>query len=139
MKSLLTCDLSIMTTAKLVSLFEKLSLAQAAAQEYFATAKANRHIRRRYQVLDELRHRAKDERTELLPLYDHPHPAVRVNAALGTYALDPPRARAVLEQLQSPNCPWGVDARMSLDKLRDGTSLLPSDPDYRQNVSAKPR
>ena len=53
-----------------------------------------------------------------------------------TYVLNPQKARAVFEALQSPNYPWGVDARMSLGSLRDGRSPLPSDPDFWANVKA---
>ena len=137
MKSLLSGDLSNMTIEELVSLYEKLCLAQDRAEDYFESAHVYRIVHRQYQLLDEMRHRAVDERPALFRLYSHPHPRVRVNAARSTYALNPQPARAVLEQLETPHYPWGVDAKMSLDRLREGSSLLPSDPDYWENVKAR--
>jgi hypothetical protein len=114
MKSLLSGDLSNMTSEELVSLYEKLCLDQDRAEDYFESARVYRIVHRRYQVLHEMRHRVVDERPALLPLYDHPHPRVRVNAAMETYVLSP-QARERCSRLCSRpiilgawmrGCPW---------------------------------
>ncbi len=122
--------LMAMSLDELVKLFERLSIAHGEAYAYFETAKANQFIRRRRAVLSEMRHREVDERPALFALYSHRHPQVRMNVAQCTYALNPERAKAVLEEIAaSRHRPWCSDAAMSLELLADGTSQLPFDPE----------
>lgn len=48
MKSLLSGDLSNMTSEELVSLYERLCLAQDRAEDYFESARVYRIVHRRY-------------------------------------------------------------------------------------------
>jgi hypothetical protein len=119
-----------MSNQQLVDLFEKLSIAEGEAYAYFETAKANRYFRRRRAVVSELRHRESDERPALYALYSHRHPWVRKSVATSTYALNPERAKAVLEEIAATRHePWRSNAGMSLELLADGTSQLPFDPE----------
>jgi len=118
-----------MSRLQLVDLFEKLSIAQGEAYAYFETAKATRFFWRRHAVLWEMRSREVDERPALYVLYDHRLPQVRMYVAKSTYALNPERAKAVLEEIAASRYrPWCSDAGMSLELLADGTSRLPFDP-----------
>jgi hypothetical protein len=132
MKSLLQGELSDRSISELVDLFEQLSLAEADGMVGVETARINRYIKRRFKVLNELRHRATDERPALFSLYDHKHPWVRLNVASGTYALNPQRAEAVMREVAATKMqPWAGDAGMSLWFLAEGKSQLPYDPELK--------
>jgi hypothetical protein len=119
-----------MSLQQLVDLFEKLSMAQGKAYAELETAKAGRYFMRRRAVLSEMRHREVDERPALYVLYSHRHPKVRINVAKSTYALNPERAKAVLEEVAATRLePWRSLAGMSLAMLANGMSQLPFDPE----------
>lgn len=119
-----------MTNAELLDLFEQLSLAQGEATADLQIARANRLIMRRRALLSEMRHRPGDARTALFVLYTHRHPQVRLNVAESTYALNPERAKSIIEEIAASRfLPWSGDAGMSLVALANGTSQLPNDPE----------
>jgi hypothetical protein len=119
-----------MPTAELVDLFEQLSLAEGEATASFQSARANRLIMRRRALLSEMRHRPGDARIALFVLYAHRHPQVRLNVAESTYALNPERAKSIIEEIAASRFqPWSGDAGMSLFALANGTSQLPNDPE----------
>jgi hypothetical protein len=119
-----------MSTSELVNLFEQLSVAQGQAYADLQIARASRLIMRRRALLSEMRHRPGDARTALFVLYDHRHPQVRLNVAESTYALNPERAKSVMQEISnSRHMPWAGDAGMSLALLQNGMSQLPNDPE----------
>jgi hypothetical protein len=125
-----TKSLASMSIAELVDLFEQLSLAEGEATADLQSSRANRLILRRRALLSEMRHRPGDARVALFVLYTHRHPQVRLNVAESTYALNPERAKSIIEEIAaSPFQPWSGDAGMSLVALANGTSQLPIDPE----------
>jgi hypothetical protein len=125
-----TKSLASMSNTELVDLFEQLSLAQGEATASLQSARANRLILRRRALLSEMRHRPDDARTALFALYAHRHPQVRLNVAESTYALNPERAKSIIEEIATSRFqPWAGDAGMSLFALANGTSQLPMDPE----------
>ncbi|WP_394889382.1 DUF2019 domain-containing protein [Mesorhizobium sp. AaZ16] len=125
-----TKSLASMSNTELVDLFEQLSLAQGEATASLQSARANRLILRRRALLSEMRHRPGDTRTALFALYAHRHPQVRLNVAESTYALNPERAKSIIEEIATSRFqPWAGDAGMSLFALANGTSQLPMDPE----------
>ena len=123
-----------LSTQQLVDLFEQISLAQGEAVAEFQTSRANRLIKKRYELLAELRHRRVDKRPALFALYSHRHPQVRLNVATSTYALNPERAEAVMREIVASRLfPWAGDAGMHLSGLEHGDSMLPHDPELRAN------
>jgi hypothetical protein len=118
-----------MTADALVELFAEIGTAQAEAIDFFETARFNRLYNRKIAVVNELRSRPGDQRERLFALYDHPNRQVRLNAAQSTYALNPVAARAVLEEIAaSRRMPQAANARLSLDRIAEGTSALVDDP-----------
>jgi hypothetical protein len=77
-----------------------------------------------------MRNRPGDARIALFALYHHRHPQVRLNVAESTYALNPERAKSIIEEIANSRLfPWAGDAGMSLVALENGTSRLPNDPE----------
>jgi hypothetical protein len=118
-----------MTSDALVEIFAEIGTAQADAIDFFETARFNRLYNRKIAVVNELRSRPGDQRRSLFGLYGHSNMQVRLNAAQSTYALNPVAARAVLEEIAaSRRMPQAADARLSLDRIAEGTSALLDDP-----------
>ena len=125
-------NLAVLQTPQLVDLFKQVSLAHGEANAEFQSVRANRLIAKRYALLAEMRRRPTDERPALFELYSHRHPQVRLNVATSTYALNPVRALAVMQQIKDSRLfPWAGDAAAHLTGLADGTSKLPEDPELR--------
>ena len=123
-------ELESMSNSELVELFKDLSVQESEAVATLQGKRLNRLIRQRWAVKKVLRHRTGDARRELFVLYDHDNPQVQLNVAESTYALNPSRARSVMEQIASSRfLPWSAHAGISLMMLDDGTSALPNDPD----------
>ena len=73
--------LSKLTVPKLLERFTTLALEQFRAELNGDTSKYNRLFRELVAISQELEHRAGDQRTALVPLFDHPNPQVRLMAA----------------------------------------------------------
>jgi len=118
-----------MTTDALVELFAEIGIAESEAIDFFETARFNRLFDKEMAVVNELRSRPGDQRRSLFGLYGHSNMQVRLNAAQSTYALNPVAARAVLEEIAaSRRMPQAANARLSLDRIAEGTSALLDDP-----------
>lgn len=115
-------DPRTMRTDQLVHRFEQVCIVQedALLDDAF---KRYRHLFDEMRVIvEELRSRPGDQRTALLPLYEHPNRQVRIKAAIHTLALAPEAARAVLEQIKAAQWyPQALDAGMMLRPLDDGS------------------
>lgn len=114
-------DLKSMSVAALVRRFTDLCLRQYEAELRSEHAKENRLIKDMFAVADELKVRPGDQRTALLPLYDHPNAQVRLMAATETLAVAPQEARRMLEVIRATEPPpQGPDAGMCLWTLDQG-------------------
>jgi hypothetical protein len=71
-------------------------------------------------IVNELKRRPGDQRRELLRLYEHPNPQVRLNA-VKALAVAPEHARRTLEAIAgSRQYPQAGDAGMTIDSLEWG-------------------
>lgn len=114
-------NLKAMSIVELVDRFVTLGLGQFQAQLRSEIAKNNRLIRQMWDVTDELKNRPGDQRSALLPLFDHPNVQVRLMAARLTLAVAPATARQALEDIEnSKEYPQAMDAGMSLWALDEG-------------------
>ena len=114
-------NLKNMSVAELVDRFVALGLGQFQAELHGEIAKNNRLIRQMWDVTDELKSRPGDQRSALLPLFDHPNVQVRLMAARLTLAVAPAAARQMLEEIkESKEYPQAMDAGMSLWALDEG-------------------
>ncbi len=69
-------------------------------------------------------------RSALFKLYGHVHPQVRLHVAYSTFALDPDRARSIIEDVANSRLePWAFDAGMTLYLLKEEMTQLPLDTD----------
>ena len=113
--------LAALTTAKLVERFVEIGLAQEEANLYDEIDKYNRLFDKMQDVVKELRGREGDQRSALLPLYDHPNLQVRLKAVKNSLALAPEEGRCVLQAIaDSKRQPHAFEAGMSLRNLDDG-------------------
>jgi hypothetical protein len=96
MKNLALTD---MTLPQLVELFTGDALKQFNAELYGDIAKYNRLYREIVAIEQELKSRSGDQRSTLMPLFEHPNPQVRLMAAQSTLAVAPAAARQTLQEL----------------------------------------
>jgi len=113
--------LSRMTTEQLVQLFAELSVEQDRALLLRAISKVNKIYDKLEAIESELKSRPGDQRSALLPLYNHKNIHVRVKAAKATLAIAPEAARAQLEAIRTSGWqPQALEAGMSLGFLDEG-------------------
>ncbi|MBZ0229510.1 MAG: DUF2019 domain-containing protein [Bauldia sp.] len=113
--------LAAQSTEQLVNDFVEIGLAQFDALLGLDVTRANRRYARKRALLDELRHRAGDQRHALLPLLKHKNLQVRLNAATATLALAPTAARQALEAIRASGyMPQAADAAGCLRSLDEG-------------------
>jgi uncharacterized protein DUF2019 len=114
-------DLKAMTVDQLVARFVDICLRQDEALLEEDLAKFRRLFEQMRAVLDELKSRPDDQRTALIPLYEHPNMQVRLKAAKNTLALAPDTARTVLESIKASQWhPQAMEAGMCLRNLESG-------------------
>ena len=110
-----------MSVTELVERFAALSVAQYQAEIQGDIARQNKFIKQGWAVVDELKSRSGDQRSALLPLYDHPNVQVRLNAARLTLAVAPSVAREIIQAIaDSRQYPQAGDAGMCLWALEQG-------------------
>lgn len=88
-----------MSVAQLVDRFRNIALAQYEAIEDEKHSTYNKLFDRMLDVDNELRRRGHDARHSLKPLFRHPNSQVRLKAAIYSLAVEPKRARKVLEAI----------------------------------------
>jgi uncharacterized protein DUF2019 len=114
-------DLQKLSNEQLVERFVAIGEAQADASLYGDIPEFNRLYRLKVAVVDELQERPGDQRSVLLPLYDHTNLQVRLNAVTGTLALAPEEGLRVLQDMAaSMKQPYAGDAGMTLSALDEG-------------------
>jgi cytochrome c oxidase assembly protein Cox11 len=110
-----------MTTEQLVQLFAELAVQQDAALLYRAQGEVNKLYFKLDAIKEELKSRPGDQRSALLPLYNHKNMQVRVKAAKATLAIAPEAARTQLEAIRASGWqPQALEAGMSLGFLDEG-------------------
>lgn len=88
---------------------------------YSRTAKVNRLIKSMWAIQDELKSRPGDQRRALLSLYDHENAQVRLQAARATLAVEPEKARKLIEEIANGRkFPQAGDAGMTIWNLDRG-------------------
>ena len=113
--------LSRMTTEKLVEVFAELAVEQDRALLLRAISTVNKIYDKLEAIKTELKSRPGDQRSALLPLYNHKNMQVRVKSAKATLAIAPEAARAQLEAIRASGWqPQALDAGMSLGFLEEG-------------------
>jgi Domain of unknown function (DUF2019) len=114
-------DISLLTIPQLVERFRVLALAKNEAIETEQSTRYNRLYWKLDAVQKELRARQGDQRHALAPLYDHPNPQVRLDAAMATLVVFPDRARAALQMIiDRDEFPQAADAGFTLLYLKEG-------------------
>jgi hypothetical protein len=109
-----------MSVTQLVQLFIELAIRQDDALDG-DTAEVTRLFWQLEDIKAELKRRPGDQRTALLPLYDHSNMQVRLKAALATLAVVPQATRAQLEAIRASKLqPQALDAGMTLRNLDRG-------------------
>lgn len=110
-----------LSVEQLVQLFADLSVQQDMAMMAMLQGEINKLFWKIEAVEDELKARPGDQRSALLPLYNHKNMQVRLTAAHATLALQPQAARAQLEAIAASGWqPQAGDAGMSLLNLDRG-------------------
>lgn len=110
-----------LSVAELVEYFTALCVGQYEAELRGEGAKGNRLIREMFTVSEELKTRPGDQRSALLPLYEHSNIQVRLMAAKETLAIAPSAARRQLVSIKaSKQMPQSMDAGMCLWNLDEG-------------------
>lgn len=113
--------LEMVSVEELVQLFVDLCAAQDRERLRGDVPAINRLFDRIEVVEGELKSRAGDQRSALIPLYDHENMQVRLIAAKATLAIAPEAARKALEEIQASRWqPQAADAGMSLWNLDRG-------------------
>lgn len=107
---------SAMSTAQLVEEFTIVAREQDQAILANATARYNRLYDRMEEVVDELKCRPGDQRSELTKLYNFPSVHVRLKAAIHTLAVAPAEARHQLEIIAEMH--WFPQTADALGMLR---------------------
>ena len=114
-------DLQKMSVPELVERFAALGVGQFNAELHSDIAKENSLLFQMRDVTEELKRRPGDQRSALLPLFDHPNVQVRLMAAKLTLAVAPAAARQMLQDISdSKKYPQAMDAGMSLWNLDQG-------------------
>jgi hypothetical protein len=114
-------DLKKMPVVELVERFTALGVGQFQAARGGDIKQLNRLLLQMRDVTEELKARPGDQRSALLPLFDHPNVQVRLMAAKLTLALAPVAARQMLQDIyDSKQYPQAGDAGMSLSNLDQG-------------------
>jgi hypothetical protein len=109
------------TTAQLVQRFATIGVEQHKALFRREHGRFNRLFDEMTTIEEELKRRHGDQRRELLRLYEHPNPQVRLNAVKATLAVAPEHARRTLEAIAgSREYPQAGDAGMTIDSLEWG-------------------
>jgi hypothetical protein len=113
--------LSKNTTETLVQLFAELAVEQDRALLLRTISTVNKIYDKLEAIESELKSRPDDQRSALLPLFNHKNMQVRVKAAMATLAVAPAAARAQLEAIRASGWqPQALEAGMSLGFLDDG-------------------
>jgi Domain of unknown function (DUF2019) len=113
--------LETLTIVELVSRFTALGVEEEDAYWKDQVAKCNRLRLQRLEIGKELKKRPGDQRRALLSLYDHPNLEVRLLAAKLTLAVEPEKARRLIEAIAaSHRFPQAGDAGMCLTMLDRG-------------------
>jgi Domain of unknown function (DUF2019) len=114
-------DMSNQTVPELVEKFRALALSKCQADLGGQDAKYDRLYWKLDAVEKELKAREGDQRRALAPLYDHPNPQVRLDAAMATLVVFPEKARAALQMIiDRDEFPQAGDAGFTLLYLSDG-------------------
>jgi hypothetical protein len=114
-------DIVAMTVDELVDRFVAIALAEDKAFFDENKAKYRRLHDEMQAVRKELKSRPGDQRRALLPLFNHPHVAVRLKAAKATLAIAPKEARQVIETIAASHAfYYHGDAGMCLWALDEG-------------------
>jgi hypothetical protein len=114
-------NLSSLTVPQLVEQFRILALAKSDAIGTGQNTKFSRLYWRLEAVEQELKVRAGDQRRALAPLYNHPNPQVRFDAAMATLVVFPDEARAALQMIIDRNeFPQAGEAGFTLADLSAG-------------------
>jgi cytochrome c oxidase assembly protein Cox11 len=114
-------SLSNMTTEQLVQTFADMAVQQDVALLSRMQREVNKIYWKLESIEEELKSRPGDQRSALLPLYNHKNMQVRVKAAKATLAIMPEAARAQLEAIRESGWqPQALEARMSLGFLDEG-------------------
>jgi ParB-like chromosome segregation protein Spo0J len=114
-------DPKTMTVDQLVELFVEICIGQDDALLDDDLTKFRRLFEQMRAVLDELKSRPGDQRTALVPLYEHPNMQVRLKAAKNTLAVAPDEAQEVLEAIKASQWyPQAMEAGMCLRNLESG-------------------
>jgi hypothetical protein len=110
-----------MTIDELVQRFTEIALSQHVALRNYEVGRFNRLFDQMEAVENELKARDGDKRKELLILFGHPNPQVRLKAAVATLAVAPKVARELLQVISdSDDGPQAGDAGMTLLQLDRG-------------------
>jgi Domain of unknown function (DUF2019) len=105
----------------LVDLFVGIALDQDKAIRSDDNATFNRLFDRMDAIKEELKKRPGDQRRTLIRLYSHPNVQVRLKSAIATLAIEPEKARGLLQVIaDSRDYPQAGDAGMTLDSLERG-------------------
>lgn len=108
-----------LTVPELVNVYVEIGAAQGEAE--FQPRKFNRLFDKMVAIEQELKQRSGDQRSALLPLYEHRNMQVRLNAVKATLAVAPQEARRALEDIASSgHFPQAGDAGMSIVALERG-------------------
>jgi len=111
-----------MTVDQLVTRFADIALDQDKADLKGDYAKFNRLYDEMDAVEKELKARVGDQRSALLPLFNHPNAQVRLKSAIATLALAPQEARRTLQILSDrQEYPQAADARGMIRAIDEGT------------------
>jgi hypothetical protein len=114
-------ELQKMSAADLVERFTELGVGQFQAELHGELAKQNKLILQMRPLIEELKSRPGDQRSALLPLFNHRNVQVRLMAAMLTLAVAPAAARQVLQAIKdSGQQPQALDAGMCLWDLDRG-------------------
>lgn len=114
-----------MTGGQLVDRFVTIALEQDEALLNDQIPKFNRLYDQMKDVIEELKSRPGDQRSILLPLYNHPNIQVRLKAARTTIDVAPEAARDVFQKIvDSRRYPQAADALAAIWRL-DGKPIMP--------------
>jgi hypothetical protein len=114
-------NLAVLTVDQLVERFVEIAHEQQKAELHSDLRRTRALYWKMDAVENELRARPGDQRQALVPLLRHGNIQVMIKAALSTLALEPKKARMVLEAISlSGRQPQALEAGMSLRFLDDG-------------------
>ena len=114
-------DLSEKTSEELVAEFEKIAIKQETSLDNEERSKFNRLYDDMEAVDGELKSRGLGARRLLVELYEHKNLQVRLKAATHTLAIEPERAKLILNAIRDSKIPpQYLDAGMLIRALEDG-------------------